>query len=114
MNGQRIVLADRVVQTWADIGASLRVGYRFTERSWVQARVKHYSVDGRKIVGISALRAKKKRSALAKRPADAAIVLRRFVPRFLPGERVRRVKSRVITAHIELPMKFVGAGFGED
>ena len=61
MNRQRVVLVDRVIQPWADIGASLRISDGFAKRSGIQIWIKNNCVDGGQVVDVPPLRAEEKR-----------------------------------------------------
>src|SRR6267378_6423669 len=113
--GERVVLANLVVEACANVGACSRVGNAFVERNDAgQVRRQHDGVHDGNFVDVAPLKIEEERCLLVNRPAYVAVVDGRIVGRLLADEWVAGIECRTVALYGNLSVVLVGAGFGED
>ena len=108
---QSIVLGDRPVESWSNVGALDRVGDGLVsvgDRSGIDR------IDRGQFVDVAPIDVDEERGFLVDRTADIPAELRRVVRRLRAGEGVGSVEGRIVSIRHDLTVELIRAGFGED
>ena len=95
-HGEDIVGSHLVVETRAELRASLRGKHRLAERNRVEVRVQDESTYDRAVLNVTPPSVEEERSLLTQRPADVPVEEDGMVRRYRGRKRVPRIERRIV------------------